>query len=225
MQTHIRYFLLDELCMSVHIHQWLLGHKVAFPQRVVRYPTTFEVEELGSSLTPKQTEACKHALGRGAVILQGPPGTGKTTTAATIVFQLVKQRKGSVLVCTGSNTAATHIATAIAKTGVKVLRYFATSQNAENNKVPSSISVWSHIESSSELNHLRELQASSGLLSSSDYDKYNELLRKAITAAAPKVDVIACTCSAAGDAVMASLTFPCVVIDEAAQVTHEKEEC
>ena len=41
--------------------------------------------------------------------LQGPPGTGKTVTSATIVYQLVKQHGGPVLVCAPSNTAVDQV--------------------------------------------------------------------------------------------------------------------
>ena len=33
------------------------------------------------------------------MMIQGPPGTGKTVTSATILYQLVKQHGGPVLVC------------------------------------------------------------------------------------------------------------------------------
>ena len=39
------------------------------------------------------------------ILFQGPPGTGKTVTSATIVYQLVKQNSGPILVCAPSNTA------------------------------------------------------------------------------------------------------------------------
>ena len=40
------------------------------------------------------------------MMIQGPPGTGKTVTSATVLYQLVKQHSGPVLVCVPSNTAA-----------------------------------------------------------------------------------------------------------------------
>ena len=42
---------------------------------------------------------------KNVILIQGPPGTGKTVTSATIVYQLVKQNSGPILVCAPSNTA------------------------------------------------------------------------------------------------------------------------
>lgn len=69
---------------------------------------------------PWQQYALKHALQRPLSLIQGPPGTGKTVTSATIVFQLVKQSGGSVLVCAPSNTAVDQLTEKIHKTGLKV---------------------------------------------------------------------------------------------------------
>lgn len=67
-----------------------------------------------------QQYALKHALQRPLSLIQGPPGTGKTVTSATIVYQLVKQTGGSVLVCAPSNTAVDQLTEKIHKTGLKV---------------------------------------------------------------------------------------------------------
>ena len=69
---------------------------------------------------PLQQYALKHALQRPLSLIQGPPGTGKTVTSATIVYQLVKQTGGSVLVCAPSNTAVDQLTEKIHKTGLKV---------------------------------------------------------------------------------------------------------
>lgn len=65
--------------------------------------------------------AVKHALQRPLSLIQGPPGTGKTVTSATIVYQLVKQSGGPVLVCAPSNTAVDQLTEKIHTTGLKVL--------------------------------------------------------------------------------------------------------
>lgn len=64
--------------------------------------------------------AVKHALQRPLSLIQGPPGTGKTVTSATIVYQLVKQGGGPVLVCAPSNTAVDQLTEKIHRTGLKV---------------------------------------------------------------------------------------------------------
>lgn len=53
--------------------------------------------------------------------IQGPPGTGKTVTSATIVYHLVKQTNGQVLVCAPSNIAVDQLAEKIHRTGLKVV--------------------------------------------------------------------------------------------------------
>lgn len=66
--------------------------------------------------------AVKHAIQRPLSLIQGPPGTGKTVTSATIVYQLVKQNVGPVLVCAPSNTAVDQLTEKIHKTNLKVFR-------------------------------------------------------------------------------------------------------
>lgn len=55
------------------------------------------------------------------LLFKGPPGTGKTVTSATIVYHLVKQNNGQVLVCAPSNIAVDQLTEKIHKTGLKVL--------------------------------------------------------------------------------------------------------
>ena len=68
-------------------------------------------------------------------LFQGPPGTGKTVTSATIVFQLVKQNGGPILVCSPSNTAVDQLTEKIEKTGLKVVRVCAKSREAIDSPV------------------------------------------------------------------------------------------
>lgn len=71
-----------------------------------------------------QVYAVKHAIQRPLSLIQGPPGTGKTVTSATIVYQLVKQNGGPVLVCAPSNTAVDQLTEKIHKTNLKVISKF-----------------------------------------------------------------------------------------------------
>ena len=61
---------------------------------------------------------------------QGPPGTGKTVTSATIVYHLVKQTGGPVLVCAPSNIAVDQLTEKIHRTGLKCVRLCAKSREA-----------------------------------------------------------------------------------------------
>lgn len=89
-------------------------------------------------LNNSQMTAVKNALIRPLTLIQGPPGTGKvgelirfkrnilelelfqTVTSATIVYHLVKQTQGQVLVCSPSNIAVDQLAERIHKTGLRV---------------------------------------------------------------------------------------------------------
>ena len=68
-------------------------------------------------------------------MILGPPGTGKTVTSATIVYQLVKQQGGPILVCAPSNTAVDQLTEKIEKTGLKVVRLCAKSREAIDSPV------------------------------------------------------------------------------------------
>lgn len=63
---------------------------------------------------------CTVDLNRIILLFKGPPGTGKTVTSATIVYHLVKQNNGQVLVCAPSNIAVDQLTEKIHKTGLKV---------------------------------------------------------------------------------------------------------
>lgn len=79
--------------------------------------------------------AVKHAVQRPLSLIQGPPGTGKTVTSATIVYHLVKQSGGSVLVCAPSNIAVDQLTEKIHRTGLKVVRLCAKSREAIDSPV------------------------------------------------------------------------------------------
>ncbi|KAG0434637.1 Regulator of nonsense transcripts 1 like protein, partial [Dictyocoela muelleri] len=75
-----------------------------------------------SKINSSQKIAVESALKRSLTLIQGPPGTGKTSTSAVIVYHLVKQNKGKVLVTASSNTAVDNLTDRILKTGVKVVQ-------------------------------------------------------------------------------------------------------
>ena len=57
-----------------------------------------------------QIQAVARALVSPLCLIQGPPGTGKTVTSATLVYHLVKQHRGQVLVCAPSNIVVDQLA-------------------------------------------------------------------------------------------------------------------
>lgn len=62
-------------------------------------------------------------------MLKGPPGTGKTVTSATIVYHLVRQTNGQVLVCAPSNIAVDQLTEKIHRTGLKVSEFVVNKEN------------------------------------------------------------------------------------------------
>ena len=83
-------------------------------------PRQFSAPNL-PELNKSQVYAVRHALQRPLSLIQGPPGTGKTVTSATIVYQLVKQNGGPVLVCAPSNTAVDQVGSQITHSGLSKL--------------------------------------------------------------------------------------------------------
>lgn len=63
-------------------------------------------------------------------LIQGPPGTGKTVTSAALVYHLVAQGQGQVLVCAPSNVAVDQLTEKIHATGLRVVRLMAKSREA-----------------------------------------------------------------------------------------------
>ena len=224
MQTAIHFFGSDPLAISPQLQRLILGQGDGLPPlRIVRAPVTPAAYSLPDSepLSKGQARAVQWALTRPLTILQGPPGTGKTKTAVAIVWHLGKQSAGrrKVLVCAGSNAAATHICRALAATGISVLRYFAPSQ-VEPEDLPCQCSMRTWIEKSEELSALEKQRKQMKYLAANHAKAYDKLLREVKRKALQEVEVVVMTCSAASDTLLATFTFDTVLIDEAAQLTE-----
>ena len=140
--------------------------------------------------------AVRHALQRPLSLIQGPPGTGKTVTSATIVYQLVKQQGGPILVCAPSNTAVDQLTEKIERTGLKVVRLCAKSREAIDSPV-GHLALHNQIknmDSSAELNKLTQLKDEAGELSASDEKRFRMLRKRAEKELLDMADVISCTC-------------------------------
>lgn len=120
MQLALRKFAVDDTSVSPYIYHRLLGHEVEEVLFRCHLPKHFSAPNL-PDLNRSQVYAVKHALQRPLSLIQGPPGTGKTVTSATIVYQLVKQNGGPVLVCAPSNTAVDQLTEKIHRTNLKVI--------------------------------------------------------------------------------------------------------
>lgn len=221
MQLSLRKFAVDDTSVSGYIYHRLLGHEVEEVLFRCHLPKHFSAPNL-PDLNRSQVYAVKHALQRPLSLIQGPPGTGKTVTSATIVYQLVKQSGGPVLVCAPSNIAVDQLTEKIHKTGLKVVRLCAKSREAIDSPV-SFLALHNQIrnmETPTELQKLQQLKDETGELSSVDEKRYRMLKKSAEKELLDAADVICCTCVGAGDPRLARIKFHSILIDESMQATE-----
>ncbi|TRY66918.1 hypothetical protein TCAL_04359 [Tigriopus californicus] len=221
MQNALKKFAVDDSSVSTYIYHKLLGHDVedvVFRSQLPRHFSATNLPELNRS----QVFAVKHALQRPLSLIQGPPGTGKTVTSATIVFQLVKQSGGPVLVCAPSNTAVDQLTQKLDQTGLKVVRVCAKSREAIDSPV-GHLALHNQIknlEGFSELRKLQQLKDETGELSSSDEKRFRALRKQAEKDLLDVADVVSCTCIGAGDPRLTRMRFSSILIDESMQATE-----
>ncbi|XP_064459789.1 regulator of nonsense transcripts 1-like [Ornithodoros turicata] len=221
MQAALRKFAVDESSVSAYIYHRLLGHEVEDVVIRCALPKHFSAPHL-PELNRSQVYAVKHSLQRPLSLIQGPPGTGKTVTSATIVYHLVKQNNGPVLVCAPSNIAVDQLTEKIHQTSLKVVRLCAKSREAINSPV-SFLALHNQIrnmEGHSELHKLQQLKDETGELSSSDEKRYRMLKKTCEKELLEAADVICCTCVGAGDPRLARFKFHSILIDESMQATE-----
>lgn len=134
MQAAMKTFAVDETSVSSYIYHRLLGHEVEDISIKCQLPKRVSAPGL-PELNHSQVYAVKTVLQRPLSLIQGPPGTGKTVTSATVVYHLVKQTGGPVLVCAPSNIAVDQLTEKIHMTGLKVVRLCAKSREAIDSPV------------------------------------------------------------------------------------------
>ncbi|ALC49824.1 Upf1 [Drosophila busckii] len=225
MSRALRNFAMDRNSVSNYIYSRLMGHGRADGSDEVLFrcpqPKLYSAPHL-PDLNRSQVYAVKHALQRPLSLIQGPPGTGKTVTSATIVYQLVKQHGGTVLVCAPSNTAVDQLTEKIHRTNLKVVRLCAKSREAIDSPV-SFLALHNQIrnmESNTELKKLQQLKDETGELSSADEKRYRSLKRNSENQLLEAADVICCTCVGAGDSRLSRIKFTSILIDESMQSTE-----
>ncbi|EDV33574.1 uncharacterized protein Dana_GF21587 [Drosophila ananassae] len=225
MTRALRNFAMDRNSVSNYIYSRLLGHGRPDANDEVLFrgpqPKLYSAPHL-PDLNRSQVYAVKHALQRPLSLIQGPPGTGKTVTSATIVYQLVKQHGGTVLVCAPSNTAVDQLTEKIHRTNLKVVRVCAKSREAIDSPV-SFLALHNQIrnmETNSELKKLQQLKDETGELSSADEKRYRSLKRGTENQLLEAADVICCTCVGAGDGRLSRIKFTSILIDESMQSTE-----
>jgi regulator of nonsense transcripts 1 len=134
MQNALKTFAVDDTSVSGYLYHRLLGHEVDEQKLKTIVPQKLSVPGL-PELNHSQIAAIKAVLQKPLSLIQGPPGTGKTVTSASLVYHLIRQNVGQVLVCAPSNVAVDQLAEKIEKTGLRVVRLAAKSRES----TPSSV--------------------------------------------------------------------------------------
>ena len=217
MQSALRFFVSDLAgACSLELKHRVLGHvqACAFPgQAYAPYEATV------AHLNTMQRKAVDLALTEPLGLVIGPPGTGKTATALAIIQSILACRPtANILVVAPSNTAATNLAVRLHQKGVSVLRYYAATHQRDE-ECPPELTLEAQAKDDAVLQNLRTLREELGLTASDRkmYEKRRKEQACEVVAAAP---VIACTCSAAGDSILAHARFEYVLVDEATQAVE-----
>ena len=151
------------------------------------------IENIQFSLNISQQKAISAALAQRLTLIHGPPGTGKTLLACQIVtlFCNQLQEKEHILVTAETNMAVDNLTRKLLELNIKVVR-------------------------------VGKLDLISSDVHRVTLEQHKVLeTDKAITKTVMKsAEVIATTCTGAGDSALRGLSFPYVIIDEATQVTE-----
>ncbi len=223
MQSAMKTFAVDDTSLTGYLYHKLLGHEVEM--QTFRAPRSLAGVGLSvpglPELNPSQLAAVKGVLQQPLSLIQGPPGTGKTVTSASIVYHLVKQNTGQVLVTAPSNIAVDHLTEKISATGLKVVRLAAKSREAVASTVEH-LSLHTMIKGldNPDLRKLVQLKEDQGELSSQDEKRFKALKRHAERELLQAADVICTTCVGSGDPRLSNFRFRMVLIDEATQATE-----
>ena len=175
-----------------------------------------------TNLNETQKVAVQLAMTETLTIIKGPPGTGKTHVASYIIGRWAAQGEGRILVCAASNGAASHIAIELDRVKLKgVLRYFPASKESQHwrSGVPAHLLLEASVPPSSELGRLLKLRLTVQL-AHPQMQRLKKLERVHYKSELRNRRIIVCTCGAAGDALVGTLRFRYLLIDEAAQATE-----
>ena len=156
-------------------------------------------------LNSSQQKAVCASLKQRLTLIHGPPGTGKTHVACEIVQQqLLRDEHNSILVLAETNLAVDNLCEKLMSLGILVIRIGKLDHIAPPVQ---SISLEGQIEK-------KRVQEGKDKRRSLFPDKK---MTKLILSAA---QVVAATCTSAGDPNLKGMKFPFVIIDEATQVTE-----
>lgn len=150
-----------------------------------------------------QENAIFTAINQRLTLIHGPPGTGKTFVAAEIVHQMChmdKDQNFKILVAAETNNAVDNLTRKLVDLGLLVVRV------GKRNTISKDIHEYS-LDYQVEMKRVEVGQSKKGEFQSPK-------LKKGILDAA---DVIATTCTGAGDSDLKFIKFPYILIDEATQ--------
>ena len=183
----------DRFCFSGK--QQFHGNLLSKPSYETENLTNIETIKLSSTLplNLNQQKAISAALTQRLTLIHGPPGTGKTLLACQIVnlFCNRLQDKEHILVTAETNMAVDNLTRKLLELNIEVVRV-------------GKLDLISSDVHRVTLEHHKVLETD-----------------KSVTKAAMRsAQVIATTCTGAGDSALRGLSFPYVIIDEATQVTE-----
>ena len=156
-------------------------------------------------LNKDQREAVEAALQRKITLVHGPPGTGKTHVACEIIkHQVSMNSSNTILVAAETNLAVDNLCEKLLPLGIRVVRIGRLDQISHTIR---RVSLESQVE---------QKRIAEGKDKSSSLFLNSRMVRQVLRAA----QVVAATCTGAGDSALEGMTFPFVIIDEATQVTE-----
>ena len=165
---------------------------------------TFTIQPM-SPLNCSQKEAVCASLTQKLTLIHGPPGTGKTHVACEIVQQqLARDKSHPILVVAETNLAVDNLCEKLMNASVLVVRIGKLEHTSPHVR---------HISLEGQLEKKR-IQEGRDRSKSPFPDKRSS---KSILSAA---QVIAATCTGAGDPILRGMKFPFIVLDEATQVNE-----
>ena len=173
-------------------------------------PCEDDALERSSQFNPSQQRAIDAALSHRLTLIHGPPGTGKTHVACEIVRQVCLRskekggRQSPVLVAAETNMAVDNLARKLLNLGLRVVRI------GGEGHVSSDIHPIT-LEQQVERKRI-ELGKNKKVSRFQDTSMVSKILKSA--------EVVAVTCTGAGDTVLKDTKFEFVVIDEATQATE-----
>ncbi|CAK0889001.1 unnamed protein product [Prorocentrum cordatum] len=162
-----------------------------------------------SQVNSSQKVAIMSGLQRRCTLIQGPPGSGKTHTAVLLVRAWVESGRTPILCTSNSNVAVDNLVAGCATVGLSVVRL------GRPEAIRQDLEAYS-------LDHIarERTKALSGGNPSLQGDLDPQSMWGHSRAIVSSAQVVCATCTGAASSHLDTISFPCVLIDEAGQVTE-----